>query len=119
MLLCYAGLVPIPGAYYQAAHIDGASPWAIFRCVELPRMKNVLLIAVLLRLMDSLMVYIEPIMITRGGPGVSTTFLSLDLIQTAMVQFDIGEASVMAIIYFQVTITVSWVLYKIIIVQHG
>jgi len=113
VLLCYAGLVAIPNAAYQAARIDGASRWAIFRYIELPGLQRVLLIVVLIRLMDSLMVYIEPFMITRGGPGVSTTFLSLDLIQTAMIQFDFGEASAMALVYFLITLSISWVLYKI------
>ena len=54
VLLAYAGLVSIPDAYYQAAKIDGAKPWAVFRYIQLPKMKRVLTIAVLLRFMDSL-----------------------------------------------------------------
>lgn len=113
VLLCYAGLVAIPQAYYQAALVDGASRLAIFRYVEFPRLKRVLIIALLLRLTDSLMVYIEPFMITRGGPGVATTFISQDLIQTAMVEFDFGEASAAAIVYFLIMLTLSWVLFRI------
>ena len=60
VLLCYAGLVSIPDAYYQAAKIDGASRWAVFRYIQLPKMNRVLLIAVLLRFMDSFMIYTEP-----------------------------------------------------------
>ncbi len=52
VLLCYAGLVSIPDAFYQAAKIDGASRWAVFRYIQLPKMNRVLLIAVLLRFMD-------------------------------------------------------------------
>ncbi|MDP8917324.1 MAG: sugar ABC transporter permease, partial [Pseudomonadota bacterium] len=44
-LLCYAGLKSIPDAYYQAARIDGASRWAVFRTIQLPKMRRVLLIA--------------------------------------------------------------------------
>jgi glycerol transport system permease protein len=68
-LLCYAGLQSIPQAYYQAAKIDQASRWAVFRYIELPKMKGVLLIAVLLRFMDSFMIYTEPFVVTGGGPG--------------------------------------------------
>ena len=53
-LLAFAGLTSVPPAYYQAAELDGASKWQVFRYVELPRLKGVLVIAVLLRLMDSL-----------------------------------------------------------------
>ena len=75
VLLCYAGLRAIPDAYYQAAAIDGASPWAVFRFIELPKLRGVLLIAVLLRFMDSFMIYTEPFVLTGGGPGNATTFL--------------------------------------------
>ena len=53
VLLSYAGLVSIPDAYYQAAKIDGASSWSVFRYIQLPKMKQVLTIAILLRFMDS------------------------------------------------------------------
>jgi glycerol transport system permease protein len=92
-LLCYAGLQSIPQAYYQAARIDQASRWAVFRYIELPKMKGVLLIAVLLRFMDSFMIYTEPFVVTGGGPGNSTTFLSIDLVKMAVGQFDLGPAA--------------------------
>ncbi len=69
----YAGLVSIPDAYYQAAKIDGASPWKVFRYIQLPKMKTVLTIAILLRFMDSFNIYTEPFVLTGGGPGNSTT----------------------------------------------
>ncbi|MGE0282174.1 MAG: carbohydrate ABC transporter permease, partial [Rhizobiaceae bacterium] len=100
VLLCYAGLVSIPDAYYQAAKIDGASRWAVFRYIQLPKMNRVLLIAVLLRFMDSFMIYTEPFVVTGGGPGNSTTFLSIDLVKMAVGQFDLGPAAAMSIIYF-------------------
>src|SRR5215813_11895848 len=80
-LLAYAGLVSIPPAYYQAAKIDGASGWAVFQYIQLPKMARVLTIAVLLRLMDSFTIYTEPFVVTGGGPGNSTTFVSIDLVQ--------------------------------------
>ena len=49
-LLAFAGLTSVPTACYQAAELDGASKWQVFRYVELPRLKGVLVIAVLLRL---------------------------------------------------------------------
>ena len=68
-LLCYAGLRAIPDAYYQAARIDGASRLAVFRYIQLPKMRGVLMIAVLLRFMDSFMIYTEPFVLTGGGPA--------------------------------------------------
>lgn len=112
-LLCYAGLQSIPQAYYQAARIDQATRWKVFRYIELPKMKGVLLIAVLLRFMDSFMIYTEPFVVTGGGPGNSTTFLSIDLVKMAVGQFDLGPAAAFSIMYFLVILLVSWVFYTV------
>ena len=112
-LLCYAGLVSIPDAYYQAAKVDGASPWAIFRYIQLPKLRHVLTIAILLRFMDSFMIYTEAVVLTGGGPGSSTTFLSIDLVKTALGQFDLGPAAAMSIIYFLIVLVFSWLFYTL------
>ncbi|MEI4488677.1 sugar ABC transporter permease [Frigidibacter sp. MR17.14] len=112
-LLCYAGLQSIPDAYYQAARIDQASRWKIFRFIELPKMQGVLLIAVLLRFMDSFMIYTEPFVVTGGGPGNATTFLSIDLVKMAVGQFDLGPAAAFSIMYFLVILLISWVFYTV------
>lgn len=112
-LLAYAGLQSIPQAYYQAARIDGASRWAIFRHIQLPKMRSVLLIAVLLRFMDSFMIYTEPFVVTGGGPGNSTTLLSMDLVKMAIGQFDLGPAAAFSLVYFLIILLFSWVFYTI------
>jgi glycerol transport system permease protein len=112
-LLAYAGLVSIPTAFYQAAEIDGASGWAVFRHIQLPKMARVLTIAVLLRFMDSFMIYTEPFVVTGGGPGNSTTFLSIDLVQMAIGQFDVGPAAAMSIVFFLIILAFSWVFYAV------
>jgi glycerol transport system permease protein len=119
VLLCYAGLVSIPDAYYQAAKIDGASRLSVFRYIQLPKMKRVLLIAVLLRFMDSFMIYTEPFVVTGGGPGNSTTFLSIDLVKMAVGQFDLGPAAAMSIIYFLIILLMSWVFYTVMTVSDA
>jgi glycerol transport system permease protein len=113
VLLAYAGLISIPDAFYQAARIDGASRWAVFRFIQLPKMKRVLTIAVLLRFMDSFNIYTEPFVLTGGGPGNSTTLLSIDLVKVALGQFDLGPAAAMSLIYFAITLAVSWLFYTI------
>jgi glycerol transport system permease protein len=112
-LLCYSGLRAIPPAYYQAAAIDGASGWSIFRYIQLPKLKNVLVIAILLRFMDSFMIYTEPFVVTGGGPGNSTTFLSIELVKLALGQFDLGKAAAMSIVYELIILIVCWVFYTV------
>jgi glycerol transport system permease protein len=113
VLLAYAGLVSIPDAYYQAAKIDGARSWAIFRYIQLPKMKRVLTIAILLRFMDSFNIYTEPFVLTGGGPGNSTTLLSIDLVKIALGQFDLGPAAAMSLIYFLIILLFSWIFYTL------
>ena len=112
-LLCYAGLRAIPDAFYQAAAIDGASAWSVFRYIQLPKMRGVLLIAILLRFMDSFMIYTEPFVVTGGGPGNATTFLSILLTKIAVGQMDLGPAAAFSIIYFLIILTLSFVFYNV------
>lgn len=112
-LLAYAGLQSIPDAYYQAAKIDQASRWKVFRFIELPKMQGVLMIAILLRFMDSFMIYTEPFVVTGGGPGNATTFLSIDLVKMALGQFDLGPAAAFSIMYYLVILLISWVFYTV------
>jgi glycerol transport system permease protein len=119
VLLAYAGLVSIPDAYYQAARIDGASGWAVFRYIQLPKLKRVLTIAILLRFMDSFMIYTEVFVLTGGGPGNSTTLLSIDLVKLALGQFDLGTAAAMSIIYFLIVLLMSWIFYTVMMRGEG
>jgi glycerol transport system permease protein len=112
-LLCYSGLRAIPSAYYQAAAIDGASGWSVFRYIQLPKLKNVLVIAILLRFMDSFMIYTEPFVVTGGGPGNSTTFLSQFLTRLAVGQFDLGPAAAFSLIYFLFILFFCYVFYTV------
>ena len=114
-LLGYAGLQSIPDAYYQAAKIDQASRWSVFRFIELPKMMGVLMIAILLRFMDSFMIYTEPFVVTGGGPGNATTFLSIDLVKMAIGQFDLGPAAAFSLMYFLVILLISWVFYTVMV----
>src|SRR5215470_4452959 len=112
-LLCYAGLKSIPDAYYQAARIDGASRLAVFTTIQLPKMNRVLLIGVLLRFMDSFMIYTEPFVVTGGGPGNSTTFISIELVKIALGQFDLGKAAALSLVYNLIILIVCWVFYTV------
>ncbi len=110
-LLCYAGLKAIPDPYYQAARIDGAGRWAVFANIELPKLRKVLIIAMLLRFMGSFMIYTEPFVVTGGGPGEATSFLSIDLVKMALGQVDLGNAAAYSLVYNLITLTVCWIFF--------
>ncbi|MBZ0283814.1 MAG: sugar ABC transporter permease [Anaerolineae bacterium] len=114
ILLCYAGLNAIPDAYYQAAEIDGASRWRTFLYVTLPRLRSVLTIAILLRFMDSFRIYSEVFMLTGGGPGTATTFLSDVLVRKAVGGFEFGYAAALSLVYFLVILMISYVFFLVL-----
>jgi glycerol transport system permease protein len=107
VILCYSSLSTISPAYYQAAAIDGASRLQVFRFLELPKMSGVLMMALLLRFMDSFMIYTEAFRVNAGGPDHKTTFLSLDLGEE-IAAFDYGPAAARSIIYFVIILSVAW-----------
>ena len=102
----------MPNAPSAQAKIDGASPLAIFRYIQLPKMRGVLTIALLLRFMDSFLIYAEPFVLTGGGPGNSTTFLSIYLVKIAVGQFDLGPAAAFSLIYFLIILLFCWLFYN-------
>jgi len=118
VLLCYSSLTTIPAAFYQSAAIDGASRWNVFRYIELPKMRGVLLMAILLRFIDSFMVYIEPFRLNAGGPRSSTTFLAMDLGQD-VVSYNFSPAAARSIIYFIVILTISWIFKTALAVRES
>ncbi|MCU0801655.1 MAG: sugar ABC transporter permease [Rhodobacteraceae bacterium] len=108
VILSFAALSAIPQPYYQAAAIDGAGRWAVFRQIELPRIAGALSIVLLLRFVDSLMIYTEAFAINAGGPDGATTFLSLDLGEDIK-GFSYGIAAARSMLAFLIVITVVWV----------
>jgi glycerol transport system permease protein len=105
-------MMTLPVALIEAARIDGASKLDVFRFIQLPKMRGVLIIAVLLRFMDSFMIYTEPFVLTGGGPGNATTFLSQYLTQKAVGQFDLGPAAAFSLIYFLIILLLCFILYN-------
>jgi glycerol transport system permease protein len=107
VVLAYAGLAAIPPAYRQAAAIDGASRWAVFRYIELPKLAGALAIVFLLRFVDSFMIYTEAFAINAGGPNDATRFLSLELGEEIK-GFSYGQAAARATLYFLIVLAVVW-----------
>jgi glycerol transport system permease protein len=111
-LLSYAGLQAIPDAYYQAARIDGASRWKAFSYVTLPKLRPVLTLAILIRFMDSFKIYSEPLLLTGGGPGNATTFLSMFVARKAE-SYELGYAGAVSVIYLYIVIVLSYLFFQV------
>lgn len=112
VILACASLSAIPAPLYRAAAIDGASRLAVFRHIELPRLAGGLAIVLLLRFVDSFMIYTEAFAINAGGPNGATTFLSLDLGEDIKA-YSYGSSAARAMLSFLVVVTVVWAFVKI------
>ena len=111
VILCYSALTTIPASYYQAAAIDGASPLQVFRHIQLPKLYHVLLMAILLRFMDSFMIYTEAFPINAGGPHGATMFLAVDLGEDIKA-FNYGPSAARSVLYFLIVLSVAWMFTK-------
>lgn len=110
ILLMSAGLAALPEEYYEAAKIDGARAGRIFRYVTLPGLKSPMLVLMLLRFIDTFKIYDEVWVLTAGGPGNATTFLSIFTVRLGIGSFNLGYGSAVSLVFLYVVLTFSFVL---------
>lgn len=102
-----ARLQGISEEYYEAARIDGASGFAIFRYVTFPLLAPAMTISMMLIIIDGLKIYALPYALTGGGPGYRTTFMTQLIIQTGIGEKMVGKSSAMAVVFFAVILVVA------------
>jgi len=99
MLILYAGLQMIPTELYEAAKVDGASSWQMFRYVTLPSMKNVLLVALMIRTIDAFTKLFDVVyVITGGGPAYATEVLPTYAYKVGLKFFRLGSGAAISMI---------------------
>jgi ABC-type sugar transport system permease subunit len=110
-IVLLAGLQVIPHDIYEAATVDGASPWQAFRRLTLPLLKPALLVALIFRTLSSFLIFDVVYNMTQGGPGTSTTVLSYLDYQAFLVQFDFGYGGAVsvALVLFALVIAAMYV----------
>jgi multiple sugar transport system permease protein len=106
-LILLAGLQVIPGELYEAASIDGASPWQQFRHITLPLIKPALLLALLFRTIDALKVFDLVFVMTQGGPADSTNVLQFYGYKKSFAEGMIGYGSAIAVTVFLLSLLLS------------
>lgn len=107
-LMILAGLQSIPSDLYEAADIDGASPWQQFWRITVPLVKPALMIALIFRTIDALQASFDLFyVLTGGGPGGSTEILPMYIYNTTFRFMDFGYGSALAVALFLITMTIS------------
>jgi multiple sugar transport system permease protein len=98
MVIFLAGLRQIPGMYYEAASVDGASRWAQFRKITLPLLSPIIFFNLVLQVINAFQSFTQAYVVSNGtgGPADSTLFYTLYLYQRGFVQFQMGYAAAMA-----------------------
>jgi multiple sugar transport system permease protein len=111
-LLLSAGLQAIPPDPIEAARIDGASAFQIFRDITLPLLKPVIVLALLLRAMDLVRIFDQIFILTQGGPGTATETVSLYIYRTAFRFTNFGYAAAMSFVLLAATMLISRTLMR-------
>jgi multiple sugar transport system permease protein len=109
-----AGLLALPRGVQEAAQIDGANGWQIFRLIELPLLAPLIVVAVLLRVIDSIQYLDLVYVITQGGPGTATELLNYLSFRTGFHEFEMGQAAAIAYVVLAVTMAVTVALVRLL-----
>ncbi len=112
MLLILAGLQSIPREQYEAAAIDGANFLQIVRHVEIPSLRNVVLIGIIFRVIDNFRMFDVVYVATRGGPGSATEVVSMYAYREMFGYFNVGYGSAAAVIILILATIVTSILYR-------
>jgi raffinose/stachyose/melibiose transport system permease protein len=112
-LLYQAGVRQIPVPLYEAARLDGATVWQTFRYITLPQLRHTIVTSSTLILVGSLTYFDLVYVLTQGGPGNATRILPLNMYLTGFRNFDMGGASVSAVILVVLGLSISLILNRV------
>jgi multiple sugar transport system permease protein len=112
MLIVLGGIASLPQEPYEAAILDGASAWQMFRHITLPLVWPFIMVAAVIRLIDALKTFDTIYVITLGGPGTSSETLNILLYQTAFAYYDLGYGSAIVVVFFLLILLISLLLLR-------
>jgi len=110
-LLFFAGLQTIPIELYEAAAIDGASEWRIFRSITLPLLRPVMVFVLITSVIGAFQVYdsVAVAAVPSGGPGDATRVIFWYITNLAFTRFNMGYAATVAVALFLISMAIAWI----------
>jgi multiple sugar transport system permease protein len=113
MLIVLGGLASLPSDPYEAARLDGASSWQMFRHISLPLVWPHIVVALVIRTIDALKAFDTIFVISNGGPGTASETVNMLLYQEAFAYYDMGYASAMVVVFFVLILLISLLLFNL------
>ena len=118
-LVMLAGLLSLPREPFEAAVMDGARPWQVFRDVTLPLLRPIIALVLLLRAIDAFKEFDKIFILTGGGPGISTELLSIYVFRLNFKNWDLGYGAAAAFMVYLVVLILCSVLFKAVFWREG
>lgn len=112
-LLFFTGLISLPREPIEAAAIDGATSWQVFKDITVPMLKRIFLVGILLRTMDAFKIFDEIYMMTQGGPGNATETVNYYVYRNTFRYFNMGEGAALALVVLVIIIVISNIFIKV------
>lgn len=112
-VLIFAGLQTIPGEFYEAARLDGASEMRMFRHITVPLLRPILAMVVILAVISSIQVFDVVQVATKGGPANASNVLQMYIYDTAFSQYNFGYASAMSLVLFAMLTIITFIQLRV------
>lgn len=114
MMIFLAGLKDVPEELYEAAEMDGANIWQKFRNVTIPCISHVTGFVLIITTIQAFRLFVQPFIMTNGGPSDSTKTLVFMLYENGFQFRDVGYSSAIAVVFFIIVLTASLILKKVL-----
>lgn len=119
VMLFLAGLQQVPGDIYEAAALDGASRWTVFRRITLPSIRRTLLLVVMLQTAAQLQIFGQAQLLTGGGPGGASRTIVLYIFEVSFGRWELGYATAIAELLFGLILCLTLLQYWFVTRHEG
>jgi multiple sugar transport system permease protein len=113
VMIFVAAIISMPREPFEAAEVEGASRWQIFRHITFPLLQPIIIVGVLLRVTDSFKIFDQVFVMTGGGPGVSTEVATIFAYKVNFVSWNLGYGSAVVALLFFISFILTFVLLKL------
>jgi multiple sugar transport system permease protein len=113
VMIFVAAIVSMPSEPFEAAEVEGANRWQVFRHITFPLLHPVIIVALLLRLTDSFKIFDQIFILTGGGPGASTELATIFAYKVTFVSWNLGYGSAVVAVLFLISFMLTFVLLKL------